>query len=347
MCATCAAETAASKSAAARKYETKGVELHVALFSAASSTCDSLMHLARVVQAGIAHPFGDERTVQQAFPSAVSAEEADPFLMCDYFNMKSNGPSEDPDHFPVDWHPHRGMDILSYFRTGIGRHGDSLGNRETFATPGMQWMSVGSGVEHAEGGATPEGETQQGFQIWLNVPAKHKMDDPSYGTEPPEAIPQEEVSPGAKARLLAGPMGDRVGAFKTRAKVQVVDFDMAPGSNLTHRVPTGMDTTLLYVYEGAATVNGEKVVGPQGVAVFDSTSDDARNFTLAVAADAQPVSAILFSGRRINEPIAWYGPIVMNTQAEIQKTFQELRAGAFPPVRVPWDYHYIKNKPTA
>lgn len=224
----------------------------------------------------------------------------------------------------LDWHPHRGMDILSYLRTGVGRHGDSLGNREEYATPGMQWMSVGSGVYHAEGGNTPKDVMQQGFQIWLNVPAEHKMDDPCYGTEPPEAIPQEEVSPGAHARLLAGPMGDRVGAFKTKARVQVVDFDLDAGAQLTHVVPEGMDCCLLYVYEGDAVVNDEPV-GSQHVVVFDAGSDSARTFSLA--SGAGKLSAILFAGKRLNEPIAWHGPIVMNTQAEIAQCFREIQSG--------------------
>jgi len=302
-----------------------------------------MMKIKKIPKAGVAHPFGDERTVQQAFPSAVTEKEADPFLMCDYFNMKSDGPVDHPDKFPVDWHPHRGMDILSYLRTGLGRHGDSLGNRETFATPGMQWMSVGSGVEHAEGGATAKGEIRQGFQIWLNVPAKHKMEDPDYGTEPPDAIPQEQVAPGAKARLLAGPMGERTGAFKSKAYVQIVDFDLEPGASLTHTIPESMDNCMLYIHEGAATVAGQ-TIPPQSVVVFDASSDTERGFELA-ASPSGPVAAILFAGKRLNEPIAWHGPIVMNTQAEIESTFQEIRSGTFPPVRVPWDYHVIANKP--
>ena len=301
------------------------------------------MALSKVVRAGIAHPFGDERTVQQAFPSGIPAEEADPFLMCDYFQFKSDRePNNDPDHFPVGWHPHRGMDILSYFRTGLGRHGDSLGNRETFETPGMQWMSVGSGVEHAEGGGTPKGQTTEGFQIWINVPAEHKMDPPVYGTEPPENIPQEEVAPGAKKRLLAGPMGNRIGAFKTKASVQMVDFDLNRDAEVTHAIPDGLDCCLLYVYSGKVTVNDSKEVPSQSVVVFDANSNDARDFKLKATDESH---AMLFAGKRLREPIAWHGPIVMNTQQEIMQTFKELRSGNFPPVRVPWNYRKISEKP--
>ena len=223
-----------------------------------NGTC-AYMALSKVVKAGVAHPFGDERKVQQAFPQGVSAEEADPFLMCDYLNFPiDKEPSKDPDFFPVDWHPHRGMDIVSYLRTGRGRHGDSLGNRETFETPGMQWMSVGSGVEHAEGGGTSKGETMEGFQIWINVPGKHKMDPPVYGTEPPENIPQEEVAPGARRRLLAGPLDDRKGAFQTKAAVQIIDFDLNQEAEIIHTIPEGLDCCLLYLYNGKLTINDVK-----------------------------------------------------------------------------------------
>ncbi|CAK4077914.1 unnamed protein product, partial [Aphanomyces euteiches] len=139
------------------------------------------MPLIRIANSGKVHPFGDDRTVNQAFPAGIPSEESDPYLMCDYLSMEAVGLASDPDHFPVNWHPHRGMDILSYWKAGVGRHGDSLGNRESFIAPGMQWMSCGSGVEHAEGGGTAEG-IEAGFQIWINVPASKKMDDPRSGT---------------------------------------------------------------------------------------------------------------------------------------------------------------------
>jgi redox-sensitive bicupin YhaK (pirin superfamily) len=119
---------------------------------ATSSNSNMLMDIKRITKHGITYPFGDDRSVFQAFPAGIPSKESDPFLMCDYFNMiESNGKAKNDDDFPIGWHPHRGFDIASYLKTGIGRHGDSLGNRESFNTPGMQWISVGSGVEHAEG----------------------------------------------------------------------------------------------------------------------------------------------------------------------------------------------------
>ena len=123
------------------------------------------MKILQVAEQGLTHPFGDERTVQQAFPAGIDTKAADPFLMCDYFNAKETKgllSDVDDDDFPVDWHPHRGFDICSYLRSGTGRHGDSLGNRETYETPGMQWMSTGSGVVHAEGGGNEKGQMVQG-----------------------------------------------------------------------------------------------------------------------------------------------------------------------------------------
>ena len=178
----------------------------------------------------------------QPFPAAISERDADPFLMCDEFGPTvSSGKETDPaarpfkslsnrllqlalhfeDRFPVGWHPHMGMDIMTYIREGRGRHADSLGNREEFDSPGFQWISVGSGIEHAEGGGTPNGERQHGFQIWLNVPKANKADDPKpfgsiwpvvfksdlrYGTVKPELLTEFDLKGGAgRARLLAGP----------------------------------------------------------------------------------------------------------------------------------------------
>ena len=355
--------------------------ISAAFFANNASTCTApspaMMPMLRVAKAGITNPFGDERTVKQAFPAGVGTvrhaqrslrappfialtappspphppppqEEADPFLMCDYFSMPSPGVSADPDHFPVDWHPHRGMDILSYIKTGLGRHGDSMGNRETFATPGMQWISCGSGIEHAEGGGTPAGQTNTGFQIWINVPAARKMDDPQYGTEDAAAIPQEEVGVGgAQARLMSGPWregkeGARTGAMRTQTPTHMVDFELAAGAVAEHAVPAGMDTALLYVYRGDGEVAGAPV--PEGgIAVLDATADAARGF--AFRAGAGGAHFMLFSGKKLREPVAWHGPIVMNTQAEIRQCFAELQGGTFPPKRVAWDYKRIASKP--
>lgn len=316
------------------------------------------MNVKRIVKEGITRPFGDHRTVKQAFPSAIPAKEADPFLMCDYFNMKNDADAKvelGDDEFPVDWHPHRGFDIASYIKAGVGRHADSLGNRETFSTPGMQWMSTGSGVEHAEGGGG-DGNGMQGFQIWINVPADRKMDDPRYGTVPTEDLPLQEVAPGVTARVLAGSASfhddttTTNGPFETVQSVQMIDFELESNSQVTFNVADGMDTALLYLYDGTlADVNDEQeddeesMIPTGSVIQLDASSDSARGVKLRTQSGAK---VMLFAGKKLRESIAWHGPIVMNTQEQIRQTFAELRSGKFPPVRVDWDYKQIASKPT-
>ena len=305
----------------------------------------STLRVVRVAQAGTAHPFGDERTVRQAFPKSISAEEADPFLMCDNFAFPPEPGGVSEDQFPVGWHPHRGMDILSYQKSGVGRHGDSLGNRETYETPGIQWMSCGSGVEHAEGGGDGGDAWTKGFQIWVNVPGSKKMDDPRYGTHGPGEIPTTASSAdGVRRRLLAGTLDDAAGPFETATPVQIVDWELDAGASASHDVPESMDTALLYVYEGSASVNGA-AAKTHDVVQLDAEAEGHRG--LDIAAGPGGCAAILFAGRKLREPIAWHGPIVMNTQDEVKRTLAELRSGAFPPVRAKWDYKRASARPKA
>lgn len=181
--------------------------------STSTTVGSAAMRSLGVRKAKVTHPTGDPKfSVMQPFPAAFAPEESDPFLMLDQFGPTvSTGIEQDPDSFPVAWHPHRGMDLLTYLTQGVGRHADSMGNRESFPAPGMQWISAGSGIEHAEGGGTPKGEVMHGFQIWVNVPSELKMNDPMYGTEPTENIPILENINGmigdVKGRLLAGAVG--------------------------------------------------------------------------------------------------------------------------------------------
>ena len=147
--------------------------------SASSAVARGLRALA-VRKAEVTYPTGSKTfAVLQAFPAGFTAEEADPFLMLDHFGpAASKGLAATPDSFDVPWHPHRGQDILTYMVSGVGRHADSLGNRETFATPGAQWISVGSGIEHAEGGGTPAGVAQEGFQCVAGSPRPPRIGCP-------------------------------------------------------------------------------------------------------------------------------------------------------------------------
>lgn len=309
-----------------------------------------LMAIQQVTKHGITHPFGDHRTVKQAFPSAIPEVQSDPFLMCDYFDMpESKGKAKNEDDFPVGWHPHRGMDIASYLKKGTGRHGDSLGNRETFPTPGMQWMSVGSGVEHAEGGANAKGQAVQGFQIWINVPAKRKMDDPSYGTVPNEDMPVVDIGRSSKARILAGEAFDKTitGPFRTKQPVQMVDFEIQENDLVEFEIDETMDTALLYVYEGGLSGAGDRRSNLDGGTILLLDAQEVNNRRISmVTSGGQTAGVMLFAGKKLREPIAWRGPIVMNTQEQIYETLLELQSGKFPPKRVEWDYKNYSSRPS-
>lgn len=314
----------------------------------AAAAATGLMNVLDVRRSKTAYPTGDPSfAVMQAFPGAYSAEEADPFLMCDLFGpIQSEGAVTDPDFYPIGWHPHRGMDIMTYIVEGVGRHADSMGNRETFPSPGMQWCSTGSGIEHAEAGGTPAGQNTTGFQIWINVPSVAKMNDPAYGTEPPENLPTAALQDGGKgfSRLLAGTHNGKTGPFRTVTPVQMIDYVLEPGSGpVTHGIlPTSLDSTLILCYRGAGSVNGAPMK-TFDVARLDATSPDTRQVVLE--ASTSGACFLFFSGKKLGEPIAWRGPIVMNTEAELEVAFQELRRGTFLKKRVPWDYKRIAAFP--
>lgn len=310
------------------------------------------MAIKRIAKQGITHPFGDHRSVKQAFPAGIPSAESDPWLMCDYFNMvEDKGPSKDEDHFPVGWHPHRGFGICSYLKSGTGRHGDSLGNRESYETPGMQWMFTGSGVEHAEGGATEKGVNVQGFQIWVNVPKDRKMDDPQYGTVPSKDLPLVPLGERTEVRVLAGNFKDSEdnplkGPFETIQPVQMIDFELDTEASVTFNVEAGLDTAMLYIYEGAlASVNDEQGEVSEGhIVLMDADSSERRSVSLKTS-DKNKAGVLLFAGKKLKEPIAWHGPIVMNTKEQVYDTFMEMQMGDFPPKRVPWDYKRASARP--
>jgi redox-sensitive bicupin YhaK (pirin superfamily) len=177
------------------------------------------------------------------------------------------------------------------------------------------------------------------------------MADPRYGTNPSSDLLPLQLAPGVSARLLAGKLDDAEegtpgaanrGPFKTAAEVTMVDFELTRNATVVHSVPRGLHTALVYIYEGSGSVNG-KEAGTQTVVQLDAKSPDNRKFELM--AGPSGLSAMLFAGVPIGEPIISHGPIVMNTQREIQQCFGELRAGRFPPVRVPWDYKKAAARP--
>jgi redox-sensitive bicupin YhaK (pirin superfamily) len=265
--------------------------------------------------------------------------------MCDFFGpMESDGISTE-DEFPIGWHPHRGFDICTYLSEGIGRHADSMGNRETFSAPGMQWCSVGSGIEHAEGGGTPAGDNTTGFQIWVNVPASNKMDPPSYGTVPADRLPVVSLPNGVVARVLAGPLGDVAGPFKTKVDVQMIHWELPAGAELAHDIPATMDNAMAFVFRGDVTVpSGAAKIAAQQIGRFDA-ADAGGARTIRLIGGFSGAGVMLFAGKMLKQPISWRGPIVMNTADQVAQAFAELRNGDFPPVRAPWNYKRLSDFP--
>eukprot|EP00605_Chrysophyceae_sp_TOSAG23-4_P000476 GSChrysophyteH1.ASY1.ANO1.535.1 assembled CDS len=315
------------------------------------SSFSRLLPVLGVRSAEITYPTGSKSfAVLQGFPAAFSAEEADPFLMCDEFGPTvSPGVVTDHDEFPIGWHPHRGQDLLTYMIKGIGRHGDSMGNRETFSSPGMQWINAGSGIEHAEAGGTPAGEEMHGFQIWVNVPSHLKMEDPAYGTHSESEIPLYVAKDGqVKVRVLAGSFETEdfsdTGPFQTQVAVQMLDVTVQPGAKFEYNLPSLYDNLLVYCYGKGGQggmINGEPIQGGS-IARLDASSD-ARS--LSLSASQSEVTCLVFAGKKLNQKIAWHGPFVMTTDDEIRQTLMEYRSGIFLKKSAPWDYRRISSAP--
>jgi quercetin 2,3-dioxygenase len=314
-------------------------------------TFSSLGKMMRVVELALAKktfPTGNpDFAVMQAFPAGISAINADPFLMCDFFGpTPSNGKMSDPDKFEVPWHPHRGMDILTYMIEGVGRHADSLGNRAEFPSPGMQWISVGSGIEHAEGGGTPAGESMAGFQIWINVPSDQKMNPPRYGTEPPDSIPTlplSTTSGGVNVRVLAGEYTGARGPFQTVQPVLLLDVRLQKNTLYDVDIDNLYDNCIVFVYKGRGEISSQEVT-QYNVLRLDASHSFNRRISIS-SGISDEMNILIFAGKKLNQPIAWHGPFVMTTSREIEQTLLEYRRGQFPPVRVSWDYKRIATKP--
>ena len=254
--------------------------------------------------------------VQQSMPSIVPEAEADPFLMCDEFgptpSRKAYGNDTD-DGFDVAWHPHHGMDILSYMVEGYGRHADSMGNRETFASPGFQWMSVGSGIEHAEGGGTPAGQNTHGFQIWLKMPKDKMKDDPRYGTVQPADIPTVPLADGGVVRVIAGPLGQVVGPAQFAVTVQILDVELKPNEEFAYSRPDGIDNVMFYGFKGAATLNGSDLIKAQQICRFDTQTGSAA----LLRAGGAGFRAMVFAGKQTKEKLVWHGPFVCASKQQL------------------------------
>lgn len=241
----------------------------------------------------------------------------DPFLMLDAFGSESA--TDYIAGFPS--HPHRGFETVTYMLAGRMRHRDNAGNEGVLGPGGVQWMTAGRGIVHEEMPEQEEGE-MRGFQLWVNLPARDKMRAPRYQNIEPEDIPEVTRPDGTLIRVIAGSVDGVAGAV-TEIAVAPVYLDVALPAGLTfrHGVPEG-HTALVQVFEGSARVGSQPIA--RGELALLGDGDEA-----AVTAGPEGARFLLIAGQRLNEPVARYGPFVMNTKEEIMQAISDFQSGRF------------------
>src|SRR5476651_1026410 len=266
--------------------------------------------------------------------------ELDPFLLFDDFR------NENPDDYRAGfpWHPHRGIETITYVLAGNVEHGDSLGNRGSLGAGDVQWMTAGSGIMHQ---GMPQGDAEgrmHGFQLWANLPSSLKMTAPRYQDIPAAAIPEIVDDDGTRVRVITGDFwGKRGPVDGVAADPRYLDVSVPPGKKKTLRVETDRHA-FAYVFAGSGTFGGasqpfgvltekggadggellvRERTGNRSLVLFDSGDE------VTVQAGDEGIRFLLVSGKPIEEPVAWYGPIVMNTRAELQQAVNELQNGTF------------------
>ncbi len=262
----------------------------------------------------------------------------DPFLLLDDF--RNTNPSHYLKGFP--WHPHRGIETITYVLRGDVEHGDSMGNKGVISSGDMQWMTAGSGIIHQEMPKGDDGGVMEGFQLWANLPKSQKMMSPRYREIKSSQVPEVTTKDGAKIKVICGTAEGREGPVRDIViEPEYLDITLPAGSGFVHKTSRG-HTVFAYVIGGKGVFCNEKnpfSYDAEGENYFDMERDayihngtavlfgDGDQVTVTTQGD--PVRFLLVSGRPIGEPVAWYGPIVMNTEEELQVAFEEYRNGTF------------------
>jgi len=270
---------------------------------------------------GSQHWVGDGFPVRNLFPSNGVADEINPFLMLDYAGPTHFPPSDQPRG--VEEHPHRGFETVTIAYQGSVDHRDSAGNAGTIHPGDVQWMTAASGVVHEEKHGrefTAAGGTFEMVQLWVNLPAAVKMTPPRYQGITSAEIPSVELADGAVARVIAGELNGAQGPAKTFTPITLVDLRLAAGSRMTLQLPAGQNFGVVLL-RGAVSVQGELLRGAAQIALLSQAGQ-----TLELAAEIESF-VLLLGGEPINEPVASYGPFVMNTHDEIRQAVADYRAG--------------------
>ena len=261
----------------------------------------------------------------------------DPFLLFDDF--RNDHPQDYLAGFP--WHPHRGIETITYVLAGNVEHRDSLGNRGVLGAGDVQWMTAGSGIIHQE---MPEGDAQgrmHGFQLWANLPARLKMTDPRYQDVKSADVPEITDDDGTRVRVVCGSFWGRTGPVEgVAADPCYLDVWVPPGLRKSLPVETTRHA-FAYVFDGSGQfrdASAPRGVATETVGTEDIRRDETGNRTVlvfdrgdevVVQAGDSGIRFLLVSGQPLQEPVAWHGPIVMNTEAELQTAFDEFRRGTF------------------
>jgi redox-sensitive bicupin YhaK (pirin superfamily) len=297
---------------------------------------------------------GNIRKIQKIFKSKPTMEGAgvrlkrafgfyqvpllDPFLLLDDFH--SNHPDDYLKGFP--WHPHRGIETITYVLYGKVEHGDSMENRGIISSGDVQWMTAGSGIIHQEMPKGQEDGLMWAFQLWANLPASHKMMDPRYRDVKSHQIPEVTLDYGVKVKIICGEVKGVKGPVQDIViDPEYLDITVPSNSHLRYPVKRG-HTVFAYIIEGkgyfdpgrdvyAYEVEGrnyfdfkrECMMGSENLILFEYGDE------LTISTEEKPVRFLLISGKPIGEPVAWYGPIVMNTQEELRIAFEEYENGTF------------------
>jgi len=262
--------------------------------------------------------------VRRPFPTK-ALMQVDPFLLLDHLGPVTWGPGEGigaPDH------PHRGFETVTYLLSGGFQHRDSAGHAGKLTPGDVQWMTAGAGVVHSEIPSDEfmrDGGVMHGFQIWVNLPARDKMMAPRYQEIPRTGIPQAVSADGkVKVRVIAGEAMGVSAVIDTRTPIYYLHYTLQPGGATTATVPAGYNA-LVYLIAGTVQIGVERTPVREGQM---ARLGDGAAVTLAVAADAgSPADLLLLAGQPLNEPVARYGPFVMNTEAEIRQAFHDYQSG--------------------
>ncbi len=262
--------------------------------------------------------------LKRAFGHA-EAPKLDPFLLLD--DIHSGNPADYTAGFP--WHPHRGIETVTYVLHGDVEHGDSIGNSGSIKDGDVQWMTAGSGIVHQEMPRVTRGQ-MRGLQLWVNLPASMKMMDPRYRDIKADTIPVVTQETGSQVRVVAGTYGGVSGPMKDLVQNPLyLDITLAPGTKFSHSF-NPEHTVFAYTLDGAGIFSPEagKPVGDENVILFGPGD------RVEITAAKSGLRFLLISGEPIREPVAWRGPIVMNTEEELHDAFREYRDGTFIKVGV-------------